>query len=87
MQNAHLRLGRLEYQRSSGKTNTHIFIHVSHYVARPTREGRLKATYRLLWLYQNNSNRIYHFRVSLRRGENDGHQTEDDLHKHGRRGF
>lgn len=32
MQNAHLRLGRLEYQRSSGKTNTHIAVHVSHYV-------------------------------------------------------
>lgn len=32
MQNAHLRLGRLEYQRSSGKTNTHVFVHVSHYV-------------------------------------------------------
>jgi hypothetical protein len=31
MQNAHLRLGRLEYQRSSGKTNTHISVHVSHY--------------------------------------------------------
>lgn len=32
MQNAHLRLGRLEYQRSTGKTNTHIFVPVSHYV-------------------------------------------------------
>lgn len=32
MQNSHLRLGRLEYQRSSVKTNTHIFVHVSHYV-------------------------------------------------------
>jgi len=32
MQNAHLRLGRLEYQRSSGRTNTHIAVHVSHYV-------------------------------------------------------
>jgi hypothetical protein len=32
MQNAHLRLGRLEYQRNSGKTNTHIAVHVSHYV-------------------------------------------------------
>jgi hypothetical protein len=32
MQNAHLRLGRLEYQRSSVKTNTHIAVHVSHYV-------------------------------------------------------
>jgi hypothetical protein len=32
MQNAHLRLGRLEYQRSSGKTNTHIAVHVSHYI-------------------------------------------------------
>lgn len=32
MQNAHLRLGRLEYQRSSVKTQTHIFVHVSQYV-------------------------------------------------------
>jgi hypothetical protein len=32
MQNSHLRLGRLEYQRSSVKTNTHIVVHVSHYV-------------------------------------------------------
>lgn len=32
MQNAHLRLGRLEYQRNSGKTNTHIAVHVSHYI-------------------------------------------------------
>jgi len=32
MQNAHLRLGRLEYQRSSAKTNTHIAVQVSHYV-------------------------------------------------------
>jgi hypothetical protein len=32
MQNAHLRLGRLEYQRNSGKTNTHVAVHVSHYV-------------------------------------------------------
>jgi hypothetical protein len=32
MQNAHLRLGRLEYQRSSVKTNTHIAVYVSHYL-------------------------------------------------------
>ncbi len=32
MQNAHLRFGRLEYQRTSGNTNTHISVHVSHYV-------------------------------------------------------
>jgi hypothetical protein len=32
MQNSHLRLGRLEYQRSSAKTNTHITVHVSQYV-------------------------------------------------------
>lgn len=32
MLNSHLRLGRLEYQRSSVKTNTHIAVHVSHYV-------------------------------------------------------
>lgn len=32
MQNAHLRLGRLEYRRSSVKTQTHIFVHVSQYV-------------------------------------------------------
>jgi hypothetical protein len=31
MQNSHLRLGRLEYQRSSVKTQTHIFVHVSQY--------------------------------------------------------
>ena len=31
MQNSHLRLGQLEYQRSSVKTNTHIAVHVSHY--------------------------------------------------------
>lgn len=32
MENSHLRLGRLEYQRSSVKTNTNISVHVSHYV-------------------------------------------------------
>lgn len=32
MQNAHLRLGRLSYQRNSEKTNTHISIHVSHFI-------------------------------------------------------
>ena len=32
MQNSHLRLGQLEYQRSSVKTNTHISVHVSHYI-------------------------------------------------------
>jgi len=32
MQNSHLRLGRLEYQRISVRTNTHIAVHVSHYV-------------------------------------------------------
>lgn len=32
MQNAHLRLGRLDYRRSSVKTQTHIFVHVSQYV-------------------------------------------------------
>jgi hypothetical protein len=32
MQNSHLRLGQLEYQRSSVKTDTHIAVHVSHYV-------------------------------------------------------
>jgi hypothetical protein len=32
MQDAHLRLGRLEYTRSSEKTNTHIFLHVDHYM-------------------------------------------------------
>lgn len=32
MQNAHLRLGRLNYLRSSTKTQTHISVHVSHYV-------------------------------------------------------
>jgi hypothetical protein len=32
MQNSHLRLGLLEYQRSSVKTHTHIAVHVSHYI-------------------------------------------------------
>lgn len=32
MENSHLRLGRLEYLRSSAKTNTSISVHVSHYV-------------------------------------------------------
>jgi hypothetical protein len=32
MQNSHLRLGRLEYQRSSAKMSTHITVHVSQYV-------------------------------------------------------
>jgi hypothetical protein len=32
MQNSHLRLGRLEYLRSGAKTNTHIFVRVSHYM-------------------------------------------------------
>src|SRR6266478_9090726 len=32
MQNSHLRLGQLEYQRSSVKTDTHISVHVSHYI-------------------------------------------------------
>ena len=32
MQNAHLRMGRLEYRRNSGKTDTRIFLHVDRYV-------------------------------------------------------
>jgi hypothetical protein len=32
MQNAHLRLGRLEYRRSSGRTDTKISVHVDRYV-------------------------------------------------------
>jgi len=32
MQNAHLRLARLEYLRSSLKTQTHISVHVSHFI-------------------------------------------------------
>ncbi len=36
MQNAHLRLGRLEYSRSTEKTSTHISLHVDRYVG----EGR-----------------------------------------------
>lgn len=32
MQNAHLRLARLEYVRSSAKTQTNISVHVSHYI-------------------------------------------------------
>jgi len=32
MQNSHLRLGQLEYQRSSANTATHIAVHVSHYL-------------------------------------------------------
>jgi hypothetical protein len=36
MQNAHLRLGRLEYSRSTEKTNTRIFLYVDRYMG----EGR-----------------------------------------------
>jgi hypothetical protein len=32
MQNAHLRMGRLEYRRNSGKTDTKISVHVDRYV-------------------------------------------------------
>src|SRR6266481_1010131 len=32
MQNAHFRLGRLEYRRNSGKTDTKISVHVDRYV-------------------------------------------------------
>jgi hypothetical protein len=32
MQNAHLRMGRLEYRRSRGKTDTRISVHVDRYV-------------------------------------------------------
>jgi hypothetical protein len=32
MQNAHLRMGRLEYRRSTGKTDTRISVHVDRYV-------------------------------------------------------
>jgi hypothetical protein len=32
MQNAHLRLGRLEYRRRSGKTDTKISVHGDHYI-------------------------------------------------------
>jgi hypothetical protein len=32
MQNAHLRLGRLEYVRHIGGTNTHGWVHVDRYV-------------------------------------------------------
>ena len=32
MQNAHLRMGRLEYRRSTGKTNTRISVPVDRYV-------------------------------------------------------
>jgi hypothetical protein len=32
MQNAHLRLGRLEYRRSTGKTDTRISVHVDRYI-------------------------------------------------------
>jgi hypothetical protein len=32
MQNAHLRLGRLEYRRNSGKSDTRISVHVDRYV-------------------------------------------------------
>lgn len=32
MQNAHLRLGRLEYRRNSGKTDTRISVHVDRYI-------------------------------------------------------
>jgi hypothetical protein len=33
MQNAHLRLGRLQYTRNTEKTNTQISVHVDHYIA------------------------------------------------------
>ena len=32
MRNAHLRIGRLEYHRSTAKTSTRISVHVSHYI-------------------------------------------------------
>lgn len=32
MQNAHLRLGRLEYVRHTEVTNTHVWLHVDRYV-------------------------------------------------------
>ena len=32
MENAHLRMGRLEYRRNSGKPDTKIFVHVDRYV-------------------------------------------------------
>ena len=32
MQNAHLRFGRLDYRRSSGKTDTRISVHVDRYI-------------------------------------------------------
>ena len=32
MRNAHLRMGRLEYRRNSGSTNTRISVHVDRYV-------------------------------------------------------
>jgi hypothetical protein len=32
MQNAHLRLGRLQYTRNTEKTNTQIWVHVDHYI-------------------------------------------------------
>jgi hypothetical protein len=32
MQNAHLRMGQLEYRRSTGKTDTKISVHVDRYV-------------------------------------------------------
>jgi hypothetical protein len=36
MQNAHLRLGRLQYTRNTEKTNTQISVHVDHYIANGT---------------------------------------------------
>jgi hypothetical protein len=32
MQNAHLRLGRLEYVRHTEGTNTHVWLHIDRYV-------------------------------------------------------
>jgi hypothetical protein len=32
MQNAHLRMGRIEYRRNSGSTNTRISVNVDRYV-------------------------------------------------------
>ena len=74
MQDAHLRLGRLEYTRSSEKTNTHIFLHVDHYMG----DGRQA---HLLSLFGNDAevgaitaaiHENHTFNLDLSRRENSG---------------
>jgi hypothetical protein len=41
MQNAHLRLGRLQYTRNTEKTNTQVSVHVDHYIGNAEQAHRL----------------------------------------------